>query len=270
MTKVSIAFLKNTTKTAWFFGVVILVFSCYRDKKNVDNTVIISEIYTTEIANIASSKRVVSAFQSIEAMNSETCKNHIVLNEIPAPPFKEHQRAKQFMQMMKQAGADSVWMDAIGNVLVLRKGTKQEEIVVLDAHLDTVFPEGTDVMVKHKGDTLYAPGISDNARSLAMMLTLLKVLDLHDIRTTSDILFVGSVGEEGEGDLRGVKYLCENIPDITSFISIDIGEMGGITHQAIGSLRYKITFQGPGGAFSWGFWYCTSAYCHVTRFIQLG
>src|SRR5690554_5892125 len=80
-----------------------------------------------------------------------------------------------------------------------------------------------------------------------MLITMLKALDTHDIRTSSDLLFVGTVGEEGEGDLRGVKYLFEDPSDIRSFISIDIGNLGVITHQAIGSLRYKVAFQGPGG-----------------------
>lgn len=249
--RVSVAVQKYVIGIVGFVNIVIMcsfASSCYREKKNVvDDTVVISGTHIAEIANIALSKRVTSAFQTIETMNSETRENHIFLNEIPAPPFKEHQRASHFLRMAKEAGADSVWMDSIGNVLALRKGLGQKGTVVVDGHLDTVFPEGTDVTVKQKGDTLYAPGISDNARSLAMMLTLLKVLDLHDIRTASDLLFLASVGEEGEGDLRGVKYFFKNVPLITSFISIDIGDMGTITNQAVGSLRYKVKFEGPGG-----------------------
>src|SRR5690606_10381482 len=98
-----------------------------------------------------------------------------------------------------------------------------------------------------RGDTLFAPGISDNARSLAMLVTLMKAIDKHGIRTSADLLFVGTVGEEGEGDLRGVKYLFRGAFPIRSFISLDIGELGAITHQSIGSLRYKVTFTGPGG-----------------------
>src|SRR5690606_5110739 len=108
-------------------------------------------------------------------------------------------------------------------------------------------PEDTDVRVVHRGDTLYAPGISDNARSLAMLITLLNTISTHDLRTSSDLLFVGTVGEEGEGDLRGVKHLFEDLEHVRSFISLDIGALGVIVNQGIGSLRYKVTMEGPGG-----------------------
>lgn len=237
-------------KMLFFLGIVTL-FACHERSHINEERVVLDKVYINEIENIASKEEVQLAFAFIEKMENTTKENQILLNEIPAPPFKEEKRAEQFMKMLKQAGVDSVWMDSIGNVLALRKGTVSKGTVVLDGHLDTVFPEETDVSVKHKGDTLYAPGISDNARSLAMILTIVKALDRYDIRTAADILFVGSVGEEGEGDLRGVKYLCRQMPNITSFISIDIGDIGRITHQAAGSLRYKITFEGPGGH-SWG------------------
>src|SRR5690606_36024303 len=102
---------------------------------------------------------------------AETRQYQIYLNEIPAPPFQEHERAKEFARLMAAHGADSTWIDSIGNVRALRKGTDNSAgTVVIDAHLDTVFPEDTDVRVVHRGDTLYAPGISDNARSLAMLI----------------------------------------------------------------------------------------------------
>lgn len=250
--RMSRGFMEKPLQLWIIFTMYLLVASCHSKQQTIsEHKPSPQEIYISEAHQVASGNDVKDAFQTIIALNKETRDNHILLNEIPAPPFKEEQRAKSFMQMMKQAGADSVWMDSIGNVLALRTGVGRKGIVVVDGHLDTVFPEGTDVVVKHRGDTLYAPGISDNARSLSMMLTLMKVLNTHQIRTASDILFVGSVGEEGEGDLRGVKYLFEQMPHISSFISIDIGGMGNITHQAAGSLRYKITFHGPGGH-SWG------------------
>ncbi len=118
--------------------------------------------------------------------------------------------------------------------------------------MDTVFPEGTDVQVKMKDDTLFAPGIADDTRSLAMIICMIRALEYSDIRTESDLLFVGSVGEEGLGDLRGVKHLfSHNEPKIDSWISIDGGAIGRVNNQALGSYRYRVAFKGPGGH-SWG------------------
>ena len=131
----------------------------------------------------------------------------IELNEIPAPQFKEGLRAKRLAEMLGEAGVDSVWVDEVGNVLALRKGRTGSRLVALDAHMDTVFPEGTDVTVKVRGDTLFAPGIGDDTRGLAMLLSIIRALNTAKIETDADILFVGSVGEEGIGDLRGVKHI---------------------------------------------------------------
>jgi tripeptide aminopeptidase len=150
------------------------------------------------------------------------------------------------------AGPDKVWIDSIGNVLALRKVKKGTRTVVVDAHLDTVFPEGTDVKVKINGDTLFAPGIADDTRGLIAMLTVLKVLELSHIETTDDLLFVATVGEEGLGDLRGVKYIVEKSNlKIDSWIAIDGIEINEIVNGGLGSFRYRATILGPGGH-SWG------------------
>lgn len=203
--------------------------------------------YVNEIAHLAEHPQVKSTFETIVALHEETLSNHILLTEIPAPPFKEEVRAAKFAEMLRGVGADSVWIDEEGNVLALRKGTERSKTVVIEGHLDTVFPEGTDVTVKHKGDTLYAPGIADDTRALAVVITLLKAMNENDIKTKADVLFVGTVGEEGEGDLRGVKYLFERGPKIDSYIAIDGGNIGRMTNQGVGSHRYRITFKGPGG-----------------------
>jgi acetylornithine deacetylase/succinyl-diaminopimelate desuccinylase-like protein len=118
------------------------------------------------------------------------------------------------------------------------------------AHLDTVFPEGTDVRVKRSGNRLLAPGAGDDTGALALMLAVVRAMDAAKIQTRSDILFVGNVGEEGEGDLRGAKYLLQKgkyKDRIASFISIDGGSQDGIVNGALGSHRYRVTFKGPGG-----------------------
>jgi tripeptide aminopeptidase len=173
------------------------------------------------------------------------------LTEIPAPPFKEEQRGAKYLEMLRAAGLTNVERDAEGNVMGLRRGTGGGPLIAIAAHLDTVFPEGTDVKVKRDGTRLAAPGIGDDTRSLAVLLAMIRAMDAAEIRTTSDILFIGDVGEEGLGDLRGMKHLFLKGPykdRIKTFISMD-GAGGGddITHGGVGSKRYRATFKGPGG-----------------------
>jgi acetylornithine deacetylase/succinyl-diaminopimelate desuccinylase-like protein len=147
---------------------------------------------------------------------------------------------------------DSVWIDTEGNVLGLLQGSEGNRTVALDAHLDTVFPEGTEVKVRIENDTLYAPGIGDDTRGLSMLLTLLETIKTEQIQPKDDLLFVGSVGEEGLGDLRGVKHLFRSGgPRIDAWIAIDGGAIGRVNNKGLGSYRYRITFSGPGGH-SWG------------------
>ncbi|GAB3537848.1 M20/M25/M40 family metallo-hydrolase [Pontibacter brevis] len=208
--------------------------------------------YVSELEAIAKKAPVKKALQTIEALEPQTIQDHITLTEIPAPPFKEQERGKQYAAMLQAAGADSVWIDEVGNVIARRKGRSGKKTVVLEAHLDTVFPEGTDVKVKQRGDTLFAPGIMDDTRGLAVVLTVLRALEKQNIETAADVLFIGTVGEEGLGDLRGVKHLFrENGPAIDAYIAVDGGSLERITHVGLGSLRYRITFKGPGGH-SWG------------------
>ena len=150
-----------------------------------------------------------SATAFIEKDESRFVKELIALTEIPAPPFKEERRAKAYLQMMRQTGLTDVEMDAEGNVMGVRRGSGGGEMVAVVAHLDTVFPEGTDVKVKREGTRLAAPGVGDNTRGIALMLAVIRAMDAGKFQTAGDILFVGNVGEEGEGDLRGVKFLLQ-------------------------------------------------------------
>lgn len=212
----------------------------------------VQDAYKTEIETIASDSRVQQAFNLIQEAEPMTMKNLIELTEIPAPPFMEQKRGVRFMEMLKTAGVDSIWVDEVGNVLALRKGKKAGKTVVFEAHMDTVFPIETDVTVKMKGDTLFAPGIGDDTRGLAMVVTVLEAMNKANISTEADVLFAGMVGEEGLGDLRGVKHLFKNGDrKIDAYIAIDGGDIGRINNMGLGSLRYKVTFNGPGGH-SWG------------------
>ncbi len=200
---------------------------------------------------ILANPRFKAAQEYVEKDHDRIVREIVQINEIEAPPYKETRRARAFMAMLREHGLTNVEMDSEGNVMGLRKGTGNGALLAVAAHLDTVFPEGTDVKVKRENTRLLAPGIGDNSRSLAVLLAMIRAFNSANIQTASDILFIGNVGEEGQGDLRGMKYLFHEGPykdRIRTFISMD-GSGGGdvITTGALGSKRYKATFTGPGG-----------------------
>jgi len=192
-----------------------------------------------------------SAQDFVDKDHDRIVRETIQITEIEAPPFKEEKRAKAFAELLRQSGLKDVTIDAEGNVIGIRKGTGLGPLVAIPAHLDTVFPEGTNVKVRREGTRLFAPGVGDDSRGLAVLLAIIRALDAAKIQTASDILFVGNVGEEGPGDLRGMKYLFERSPykdKIKMFVSLDPAGPGTeIMNGAVGSKRYKITFSGPGG-----------------------
>ncbi len=213
----------------------------------------ISRQYEKEVRNTLSDEKLKEAFKVIDSIDPQTIEDQVLLTEIPAPPFQETRRAKKFKEMLEAAGVDEAWIDEEGNVLAIKKGTEGNRKITLDAHLDTVFPLETDVKVRRSGDTLRAPGIGDDTRGLAMVLAVLKAMNTAEIETKADVYFIGTVGEEGLGDLRGVKHLFrEEAPvKFDSWISIDGGSAGRVNTGALGSKRYKAVFEGRGGH-SWG------------------
>ncbi len=217
--------------------------------------------------------KVATAF--LEADHSRFVNELIELTEIPSPPFKEKVRALAYLEKLRKLGLSDVEMDVEGNVMGLRKGKGTAPMLAVLAHLDTVFPEGTDVKVKRQGNKLSAPGVGDDTRGLALLLTSIRALDAAEFETASDILFVGNVGEEGEGDLRGVKYLLTKgkyKDKVKQFISIDGGEPGPITNAGTGSKRYRVIFTGPGGHSYGAFGLVNPAYAMgnaITKFAKL-
>ncbi|MBI5771452.1 MAG: M20/M25/M40 family metallo-hydrolase [Verrucomicrobia bacterium] len=178
----------------------------------------------------------------------------IMLTEIPAPPFGEKARGEAAAKLMKDAGLENVTTDPEGNVSGLYRGTGKGPLLAVAAHLDTVFPAETDVKVKRSGTRLNAPGIGDDTRNVAYMIALVRAMREAKVPTNADILFVANVGEEGPGDLRGVRYLFnkgEWKGRIKRFITIDGGNHLVVVNGGLGSKRYKVTFKGPGGH-SWG------------------
>jgi tripeptide aminopeptidase len=189
-----------------------------------------------------------SALEGIRATEPQTIETQISVCEVEAPPFKEAKRGEVLARLFREAGLQNVRTDKAGNVLGDRPGAQPHPHLVFTAHLDTVFPEGTDVHVKRDGQILRAPGIGDDCRGLAVMLAVIRTMNQAKIQTPGSITFVATVGEEGLGDLRGVKQLFNDTlkGTIDRFVSID-GTGLGITHVAVGSLRYRVTFKGPGG-----------------------
>jgi acetylornithine deacetylase/succinyl-diaminopimelate desuccinylase-like protein len=238
--------MKNLKKSLTFLFLSFCATIIAQDEVTIDK----SHMKATQ--KLLKNKKIQGAFDRIEALETLTVARHIELNEIEAPPFKEEKRAKVFADYFTKLELDTVWIDTEGNVLGLMHGSEGKRTVALDAHLDTVFPEGTDVKVRIQNDTLYAPGIGDDTRGLSMLLTIIEALRTEKIQPKDDILFVGSVGEEGLGDLRGVKHLFrEGGPRIDSWIAIDGGDIGRVNNKGLGSYRYRVTFKGPGGH-SWG------------------
>jgi acetylornithine deacetylase/succinyl-diaminopimelate desuccinylase-like protein len=208
--------------------------------------------YADEIADIKADPRVQAGFQHILEIESRSQTDLIELTEIPAPPFKEDKRAARFAELLREAGLEEVWIDDVGNAIGRRPGMKGDRVVAYSAHLDTVFPEETDVTVRFEGERMYAPGIGDNSRGLVTVLGVLRAMEHAGIETEADVLFIGNVGEEGLGDLRGVKHLFRDGADsIDTLIVVDGGHSDRIVYGGVGSHRYRITFRGPGGH-SWG------------------
>ncbi len=199
-------------------------------------------------------ERVRHACDFIHTHGREFTAELIRICEIPAPPFQEQARGRYFAQRFAELGLCDVHTDAAGNVIGVYAGASAQPLLVVSAHLDTVFPAGTDVTVNRSGSRLCAPGIADDCAGLAALLGLIEALNTAQIRPRGSIAFVATVGEEGEGDLRGVRHLFTKgklAGRVGGFISFDGTAVEFITHQALGSKRFRILFGGPGGH-SWG------------------
>jgi tripeptide aminopeptidase len=197
--------------------------------------------------NLVSIVGVKKALDFLKEDNDNTTEDQIAITTIPAPTFQEEERGKEFVRRFQELGLENVHQDDVGNVFGTRLGMGTGPRLVVSAHLDTVFPEGTDTIPKWRDGKVYAPGISDDGRGLAVLLTLLRALNHSTIKTVGDLIFVATVGEEGLGDLRGVKALFQGRQDIDGFISIEPGEPNRTTYLATGSRRYRVTYKGPGG-----------------------
>jgi tripeptide aminopeptidase len=206
------------------------------------------------VAELLRDSRIARAFDFIDSSQARFTAELIRVCEIPAPPFKERERGHYIAARFAELGLADAHIDSAGNVIGFYRGESEEPLLALSAHIDTVFPEGTDVRVRRVGSRLCAPGIADDAAGLAALIGLIQILNSAEIRLRGSIAFVATVGEEGEGDLRGARHLFSEgrlAGRVSAFVSFDGTTVEFITHQALGSRRYRVTFKGPGGH-SWG------------------
>lgn len=170
-----------------------------------------------------------------------------MLTEIPAPSFEEEKRATAVKKLLADAGL-AVQTDKIGNVVAELPGANEKECVLVTAHLDTVFPRGTDVKVRREGQKMYAPGISDNGTGLAALVALAEAMQAAKIRPQRTILFAANVGEEGEGNLRGMRALVDAYRErLKAVLVLDGSGVEHVTTKALASHRLEVVISGPGG-----------------------
>lgn len=216
------------------------------------------------IAQLLGHPRIRAARRHIERTDETTLARQAALSAIPAPTGAEGRRAARVAELFAEIGLRDVAVDAVGNVSGWTSGDgsaggRGPAPVILAAHLDTVFGPDVDVAVARRGQRLEGPGVSDNARGLAALVTVAEACVLARVPTARPILFAATVGEEGSGDLRGVKNLLNGTngrkagPAVavggppTAFIALDGAGLVRVVHRALGSKRYHVTFCGPGG-----------------------
>lgn len=196
---------------------------------------------------LATDPKIQKGLQIAKDQASFAMQEQVELCEIASPTFEEATRAKEIARRMEQYGLTDVSIDEIGNVVGVRKGTGNGPVLVIDAHMDTVFPMGTDVKVRREGDTYYAPGIGDNTSGCRALLQLIRCFNEADIKTEGDILFVGTVGEEGNGDIRGAKFIVKGDRQVDGYIAIDSFSEGVVVNGGVGCHRWRVSIDGKGG-----------------------
>src|SRR3984893_17217805 len=203
-----------------------------------------------EIARIAEMRNVHAAFAYLHKQEMEFRRWQRELAEIPAPPFGEAARSEWLRQRFAALALEDVQVDELGNVLGMLRSDPSAPLIGISAHLDTVFPQGTALKTREEANRLYGPGISDNAAGVTALLAIANALKRTQLKPATNILFIGNVGEEGEGNLRGMRHLFSASPwreAIHSLLVIDGAGTDTYVNQALGSRRFEIPFRGPGG-----------------------
>ncbi|MCG8413302.1 MAG: M20/M25/M40 family metallo-hydrolase [Pseudomonadales bacterium] len=229
---------------------LIIAFCCFNGSllaQTAQSFIEVTDDVAGKFASVVADDRVQQALELIEAQEPEYIQEQLRITEIPAPPFQEEQRATYYLEQLRARGLMNSYIDEEGNVVAIREGTGNGPTLLIAAHLDTVFPPDIDTTVRFEDGRYYAPGIGDDTRGLAALLSVIDALNQSGIETTADIMFSGNVGEEGRGDLRGVKALFRDHPEIDGFISVDGVRQQRITTGGTGSRRFEFRFTGPGG-----------------------
>ena len=201
-----------------------------------------------------STPHVARALRFFETHADAITEEQIRICSIPATPFGEQERAEYLSRKFSELGLSEVEIDEEGNCLGLLRGSSPAPLIVVSAHLDTVFSKDTNFEVVRRANKLFAPGIADDGCGLVALLALAQAIQAERIPLEGSILFVGTVGEEGEGNLRGVRHLFTKgrwAKHVDAFLSFDGPGIDRITNRALGSRRYRVEVSGPGGH-SWG------------------
>ena len=225
----------------------------------------LSEEVLAQVKKLAEKPEVKAAMEQAAREVDRAMEEQIELCEIEAPTFHEEVRARRVAELMRAYGLTDVVTDPIGNVVGRRPGKGNGPVLALGAHMDTVFPAGTDVKVRREGNIYRAPGIGDNCSGLRALLQILRMVNDQKIETEGDILFVGTVGEEGNGDIRGSKALFDGTRHIDGFIAIDSTDVGRVLNGATGSHRWRLSVDGKGGHSYAEFGRCPSAIHAICR-----
>ncbi len=202
-----------------------------------------------EIRNLAAMPTVRSAYAWFLSGEAQLVSWQLELARIPAPPFGEQARSEWLLERFLEHGLEDVHADEVGNVFGVRPGVT-DKLVAVSAHMDTVFPAGTPLNVCRRGARLYGPGVSDNGAGLAALLGLASALGKVRIQTSAPILFIANVGEEGEGDLRGMRHIFSDrrwLDSIAYHVVLDGAGNDTIVTEALGSRRFEVIVRGPGG-----------------------
>ncbi len=205
----------------------------------------------SHVARVANSPAAAAASLWFRRHEHELLDSQVELAEIPAPPFGESARSEWLSERFTALGLEDVHIDEIGNVFGIHRGSlPKARFIALTAHLDTVFPAGTSFSVRRDGERIFGPGVSDNAAGVTALLGIAAAMKASNIRTESPVLFIGNVGEEGEGDVRGMRHIFATPrwrDSIASTMVLDGAGTDTIVTEALGSKRFLVTIHGPGG-----------------------
>ncbi len=204
-----------------------------------------------DVDRVAARPEVHKALSWFHAHEEQLRNQQVELVQIPAPPFGESARGEWLRKRFLELGLEDVHVDEVGNVLGLRRGAQPAAgLVALTAHIDTVFPAGTPFEVRRDGSRMFGPGISDNGAGVTALLALAGAMQDSDVHLAAGILFVGNVGEEGEGNLRGMRHIfsASRFKDVIAYtVVLDGATTDTIVTQGLGSRRFEISVRGPGG-----------------------